>query len=360
MPDPASRAPAAAAVPHPDWSRKRIARGLWIFVVLTIAGFLLAFARGALPGSLRALSHVHPVAIAVGVALAGLDQVLGGARMWLCARALGERVRGTACLQANGGNVFLGGVTPSQTGGGPAQIFLLMHGGLSFASATVVSLCTFLGTSIVFLTIAAHLTLVPPDAPIAPGWRLFTGITLGVFSFFVLLGLLALPRPETVAGRLRATLGRLPGGERLADSGRYAGFERLLHDYSRLMRVSVRRGKLALVGVVVLSFWIYLNKFSIAVVVLRGLGLEVDSRAVLHLQELQYLVMYYAPTPGASGVAELSAAEIMRPVVAPEAMGAYLLLWRVFSLYVGMLFGGFVLLRVAFRRARPAAPGERR
>lgn len=340
------------------WNRRRITRGLWLFVTLTVAGFLVAFARGALSGGWRSLLDVRPAAVVWGVALAGLDQVLGGGRMWLCARALGERVRATACVQANGANVFLGGVTPSQTGGGPAQIVLLMQGGLTFTSAAVVSLLTFLGTCVVFLGIAAHLTLVPPDVPIAPGWRVFTGVTLAVFAAFVLVGLLALPRPEDVGRRVHAGVALLPGGKRLARTS--AGLETLLRDYSRYMRVAVRRGKLALLGSLVLSCLIYLNKFLVAVVVLHGLGLEAPWRSVVHLQELQYLVMYYAPTPGASGIAELSAAEIMRPAVPAAAMAAFLLLWRTFGLYVGMLYGGGVLLRLAMRKVRAAAPGDPR
>jgi hypothetical protein len=67
----------------------RLARGLVLFAAITAAGFWILSRRGTL-GDLRALGNVQAWAIVVGCLQALLDQLLGGLRIWLCARALGR------------------------------------------------------------------------------------------------------------------------------------------------------------------------------------------------------------------------------------------------------------------------------
>ena len=119
--------------PRAAWDRARIVRGLWLFVALTVAGFLVLFARGTLRPGLAALGRLRPSWALLGALQAVLDLALGGLRIWVCVRALGGRARPWTCVLGNTANVFLGGVTPSQSGGGPAQIFLLVRGGLTFS-----------------------------------------------------------------------------------------------------------------------------------------------------------------------------------------------------------------------------------
>ncbi len=144
---------------------------------------------------------------------------------------------------------------------------------------------------------------------------------------------------------MRRVLGSVPRlGPRLRTSKRVARFEAALADFAVAVRRGGReqRGRIAL-GLL-FSALIYVNKFFVAYVVLRGMEIEARVWDVLYLQELQYLVMYFAPTPGASGVAELTAEAIMRPLVSKDLFTPFVLLWRFFSLYVPMLLGALLLL----------------
>jgi uncharacterized protein (TIRG00374 family) len=348
IPDEVGPSEPARRVGLPDnpWNRRRIVRGLWLFVALTVAGFLVLFARGTLRTSLGALTALHPVAVLVGSAQVLADLGLGGLRIWACMRALGARVGLGACTGSNAANVFLGGVTPSQSGGGPAQIYILMRAGLSFSVATVASGCTFAGTTVVFLLLALHLTLSGSARHLGAGLKIFSGASMVIFAILLALCILGLTRPSLFRIALRRHLGRLPRfGARLQRSHALYRVEMLLIDYAHLLGAAGRRGKRWLAAALGLSGLIYLNKLLVAWVVLRGLGLEADVRQVLRLQELQYLVLYFAPTPGASGLAEISGGEIMKPLVPAADLGAYLLVWRTFTLYLGMLLGGLVLMR---------------
>jgi uncharacterized protein (TIRG00374 family) len=296
--------------------------------------------------SFEALVHLSWFVVVICLAQGCLDLLMGGLRIQVLVQAFGVPVPLRAAIVANGGNVFLGGLTPSQTGGGPAQLYALMQAGVRARVAIIASLVSWLGTIIFFLIAGVSLLFGQANADLPSGYQFFSGATVVVFSTIVAIFLFALPKPTVYRGRLRATLRLVPvWGARLSQSRRVRQLEIGLALYARLMRVAIRQHPLRLLAGLVLSILIYINKFLVAYVILHGLGFPAPLSQVLALQELQYLVVYFAPTPGASGIAELSAAQIMQSVVPTAHFGSYIILWRTFTLYLPMTLGGILLTR---------------
>jgi uncharacterized protein (TIRG00374 family) len=317
-----------------------------IFVGLTLIGLLILFLRGRLGTSFEALRHLSLGIVAVGVLQGFLDLLMGGWRIQCLVRAFDVDVSLRHAIAANGGNVFLGGLTPSQTGGGAAQIYVLLQAGVRARVALIASLVSWLGTIVAFLLAGVSILIWQPQSGLPAGYRVFSGATVVIFSCIVFLFLLALPRPTLYRGRVRAALSLLPiWGGRWSRSRRVRQCEIGLALYARLMRAALRRHPWRIAVGIGLSVLIYLNKFLVAWVILQGLHMGAPLAEVLRLQELQYLVVYFAPTPGASGLAELSAAHIMQSVVPAESFGSYVILWRTFTLYLPMTWGGLLLTR---------------
>ena len=63
------------------------------------------------------------------------------------------------------------------------------------------------------------------------------------------------------------------------------------------------------------------------------------------VQVLLNFALYLSPTPGASGVAEAGSSAIMSPWVQPPFVIAYLVLWRILSLFLCMFVGGIYVFR---------------
>jgi len=285
----------------------------------------------------------------------GLDVFLGGLRIWALTHAFGGRISFVQANVANGANIFLGGITPSQTGGAAAQLYLLMRTGLPFHIASVVSVVGFLGTVVSLLVAGLVFALVHPGFALPFGFRFFSAATVTVFTAVLLVFLAAIRVREGRDGWLRSIARRLPAlGPRLARSRALERFEATLADFAALVREGGSRRLEWIAAGLALSALIYLDKFLVAYVLLRGFGFGPRLTEVLYLQVAQCLIMYFAPTPGASGVAEIAAAAIMTPVVPAAYFTAYVILWRTFTLYVPMAAGGLLLLREALRVA-PAA-----
>lgn len=349
-----------STVTAPPWSRRRFVRGLQLFAGCTLAAFLILFLRGELRGKLSLIFQLPAWVLAVGLAQGVFDVIMGGLRIYVLSRAFGARLSFLNAAVANGANILLGGITPSQTGGGAAQIYVMMRAGMSLSVASAASVVGFLGTVVMLLIAGAMGALLHPSFSMPEGFRLFSAGTVALFGAILLLFAIAVPTPRLHTGGLRRALGYVPGlGPRLRHSRRIERFESMLGDFA----TAVRRGGREQRGRILLGFLcsglIYLNKFIVAYVVLLGLGVGPRLWDVLYLQELQYLVLYFAPTPGASGVAEITAETIMQPLVSKSLFPPYVILWRFFSLYVPMLLGALLLLPHLVRRDDHEAPAPR-
>ncbi len=89
----------------------------------------------------------------------------------------------------------------------------------------------------------------------------------------------------------------------------------------------------------------FANKLLSGYIVLRALNIHAPFVDVLLLQTLIVFLLYFAPTPGGSGIAEILSAAVMSIYVPRELMPSYVLLWRVLVSYLTVGFGSYVFWR---------------
>ena len=77
-----------------------------------------------------------------------------------------------------------------------------------------------------------------------------------------------------------------------------------------------------------------------------GLGIEAPIIKTAMLQLILTFMLMFAPTPGGSGIAEGVGFAVYRTMCSPELIGIFVILWRFFTYYTGVILGGIVLLRM--------------
>jgi glycosyltransferase 2 family protein len=80
--------------------------------------------------------------------------------------------------------------------------------------------------------------------------------------------------------------------------------------------------------------------YSIAPILLLGLGVVPDIRAAITWQVMIMLIIPYIPVPGGSGVAEFGLATLFAPFVPSHILGVFIVAWRFFTYYLTLIFGG--------------------
>src|SRR5438270_764762 len=77
-------------------------------------------------------------------------------------------------------------------------------------------------------------------------------------------------------------------------------------------------------------------------VALRTLGLHTNFVDILLLQTFITFLLYFAPTPGSSGLAELLSAAVMKIYVQPAELPTYTLVWRFINSYATVIVGSLL------------------
>lgn len=110
-----------------------------------------------------------------------------------------------------------------------------------------------------------------------------------------------------------------------------------------MAKFNTPRGWLALFWATVISGPSHANKLLSGYVALRAIGIEAHFVDVLLLQTLiTFLLYFFAPTPGGSGIAELLSAAVMSVYVPRPLTALYTLIWRLIISYFTIIFGTLV------------------
>jgi uncharacterized protein (TIRG00374 family) len=240
-------------------------------------------------------------------------------------------------------------MTPMQSGAAPMMIYTMRRYGISVPVAMTSVLMTFIAT-VAFFAITGPLAIVlgagqslgsKGDVLGLSLYDLFLG-SLGIFGGLGVLLIVVIVFPQLARNavhRLAVWAGRR---SRRVE----ARLEKLLtgidEAHASVVKFNTPRGWLSLVWAILLSGPSHANKLLAGYVALRVIGVEAHFVDVLLVQTLVTFLLYFAPTPGASGIAELLSALVMSVYVSPEMTPLYTLVWRIILSYFTIAFGFLV------------------
>jgi glycosyltransferase 2 family protein len=343
---------------------KLLRRGFEIFVLASVVGYGLTFLYGKdASASIAKFAQLDWRWVVVGIGLASMDWIGGGLRLWVLARHVVPQPSLKGCLLAGGMGAWAAYVTPLNSGAGPMTMYTLRRYGVPLPVAVTSTLMSFIAT-IAFFGIAGPLALAL-GAGRSLGTKgnvlglslydLFRG-SLGVVGAIglLLIAIVVFPRfAANLVHRLALFAGKR--SRRVADRLEQVtkGIEEA---HASVVSFNNVRGWAALGWAVLLSGPSHANKLLAGYVALRVLGIHVNFVDVLLVQTLVMFLLYFAPTPGASGIAELLSAAVMSVYVPRSLIPIYTLVWRFILSYCTIGFG-FLVFSGWVRRGLKAVDG---
>jgi len=334
---------------------KLLLRGFEIFVIASLVGWGITLIYGNdLPGFLAGVRRVEWVWVLAGLGLASLDWIGGGLRLWVVARHIYPRPPLKGLILAGGMGAWAGYITPVNSGAGPMTMYTMRRYGVPLPVAVTSTFMSFVST-ILFFAIAGPLAVFF-GAGRSLGQRgnvlglslydLFLGSLVIIGAIGVLMGVVMFfPRlVRDLLHRAAEAIGRR--NRRVADRLEKLR-EGIDHAHESVVAFNSPGGWLALLWATILSGPSHSNKLLAGYVALRAVGLHANFVDILLVQTLVMFLLYFAPTPGASGVGELLSAAVMSSYVPRELTPIYILIWRLtlsyFTIGVGFLvFSGWV------------------
>lgn len=328
-------------------------RGLELFAIISVLGVVGLLLYGdnfhAFVGAILGLRWGW---FALGLGLASMDWFGGGTRLWVVARHVHPGVRWRSMIISGGMSAWGAYLTPFQSGAGPMMMWTMRRAGVSLPEAMISTFMTFVAT-VVFFAVAGPLAIVLGAGRSLAQHGVVLGITLyDLFRtsllIFVLIGIVMafamfFPRVlrdfvHWVATRIHARSHRAADRiERLRD-----GIDRA---HECMVAFGSPSGLLAIVWAIILSAPSHANKLLAGYVAMRALGLPAHFVDILLVQTFISFLLYFAPTPGASGLAEVLSVAVMSIYVPRPLLPSYTLLWRFINSYATVIFGSWLFWR---------------
>lgn len=353
----------------PGLDRTKLAMGSVAFLLLTVGIFWYQFRRIQIGDGGPGWNQLRWGYFLLLLLALPIETVTSGLRVWLLCRVLQPGVGLWTCFKAEWANVAIAMLTPSQSGGGPGQIYMLSRGGTSVGTALTISLLSFAGTMVSLLCMGLYSLLVSsiePTGPLFAGavWAL-TSISAAMFLgaiwpglFRVVLSAISRARHRMQGGSFPLHDWWRPGHDRTGPAvdrmGRVtARLVDILYAYRDDVRRFLRCGKATFAWVCLLSLVFLFSRCLIPYLCIRFLGIETSSlRGVIEVQMALIFLVFFAPTPGGAGVAEGASLSIMANIVPVGFAPYYNLLWRFSTLYLAAIAGLFCLLRALVQDAQ--------
>jgi glycosyltransferase 2 family protein len=242
-------------------------------------------------------------------------------------------------------NIFVSNITPSATGGGFVQIYLLNQKGVSFGAATAASSIRT-ALPIMFFSICTPIILIF-DQNIG---RVFPNRNMGIYVFvmiaFDLLAIWLVARlirhPEKIVQTMIKFRNRLEKRITKKDSRRMKFLDNLIRETGLFSEHFIRylRGDKKFVMLsIIYSFVFLMSLFLFPYLLIQDLNPQVSLIEIILTQVVITSVMYFAPTPGAAGIAEAAFVTLFANYVDQGDIVSLTFAWRLFTIYIGVIIG---------------------
>lgn len=329
-------------------TQEKVKRGFRIFLLITILTLLIILLLTDRSKTWEALGRVNGLFLFLAFIVTLLRIYMESLRIQVLSWAGGKWISLKDSLDFNLGSLFLGAVTPFQSGGIPLQLYILNRSGLSIGRGTNVVLLKGLLPTFIFLIAFPFILVFYKnifDSVLIRNLLRYI-FTLYLILFFFLLYFFIKPHWVKrgfirLEGFLRQK-GILKGewGLRVLEKGFHQ-----MEEFKKGLKESLSLGRLKILLAFLLSMLGLLLHSITAPLLLLGLGVNSPFLTSMVLQVLLYFLLLFAPTPGGSGFAEAAIFALFTPVCPKPLLGIFIILLRFFYLYLAAAIGGILLLQ---------------
>ena len=325
-------------------SRKNLIRGVLFFTLCTLGGLCLIFLWSGVQDIGEVLRTMQVETLLLACLCMFADWLCGSLRFHIFVSKMAPKVRFADSLRANLATLCVSGVTPFQTGG-IGHLYIFTRTGVPLSAAMTTGIICFLCTlSILMLAAGYVLWLNPPFLP--RGITLVSRYSLLVFALVFTGFLLLLLKPQIIQAPLKG-LGAFLGNwfpaigilfERIT-----VRLEALITEHQAFTRMFISHHKGTCLLSLLLTIGFFACRFVGGYVVVKALGGSATLWEMCAAGMILNFVTLFAPSPGASGIAEITSVLLMRNLIRPELVGLWTLLTRFFTIYCAVGIGGVVL-----------------
>ncbi|MBD3289627.1 flippase-like domain-containing protein [candidate division KSB1 bacterium] len=325
----------------------KLFKNILIFLPLGVIGNLIFSYYHTDEGIISYLSRVSARTLMLCLILCVVPWFTHLLRMFIWTRFISHPVKFIQLFKIAVAADLSAAVSPTSVGGGPIKAGMLMQQGLKPADA--ISL-TLLGSVEDY---AFFLISVPVSFVITAGWKHhFMGNIVQVVqsSTWILPAVIALISAVLLAfsnkkvfGYIGKLLNRIALIRKIT-----ASTKNMLSDISSVYQLIRKEGKRFFLLSLTLTGIHWISRYSILIVLLYGLGFDINPVKIFFLQWVILVLLLFVPTPGATGGAEASFYFIFRNIIPGSTIGFIMPAWRFMTYYLTLGLGTVVFMMLNY------------
>ena len=324
---------------------RNLKKGLRIFLIITVISITVLLIFTVKKETFSSLKQIKPLFLGITLAICLCWIYLECLRLQTLGWAFGHWMSFRASAEFVLGGWFLT-LTPFGVGGIPLQLYILRKEGFRIGEGGAILAMRGLVTAIPFI-FAIPIVIGYRYLFASRGIRMLSGYLIAVVAVLFILGVLVLFRTERVKLRLGqlANFFNRKGWAKVASGTLKLSKEldKFKEGFKRCWSYGIYR----LLLTIILSALALFSFVMLAPFLFRGLGVQAPIIKTAIIQLLLRILLLFSPTPGASGIAEGAAYALFRPVCPKqELIGIFVVLWRFFTYYIGVILGGIIILRM--------------
>lgn len=328
-------------------NKKSQLMGFIFIIVLMIGTFIYVF-RGESPSKIFiTMTKIDTIYIVIGIGLMLFYVLCEGFNIWITMKALNKKTCLKDCLGYGFVGFYFSGITPSASGGQPAQVYFMKKDGLSITSSSLSLMIILFAHQLVIIVygIVGLFNKLEYNFLNVIGLKLL--LVYGFLSnTFILVGILLLIFSPKLAYKIVNFFGILLYKFRLIKKHEKIKnkINKSLEEYSSGARY-MRENPIVMTKVTVVTFIQVTAQFAIPYIFFKAFNLTGYSIwSIICIQAILNIAVSSLPLPGAVGASESVFINIFKGMFGPTLVIPGMLLTRISNFYTLILISGIISL----------------
>ncbi len=306
---------------------------LFLFVGL-ISGAVIYFTVDI--NTLMHLNVFKPWSLLGALFFLAVGLFFDGTRLMHLVRISGEKISFMEAVYVVFSNYFLALVTPGAAGGAVAQVMFLRRAGVPTGKATVLVLVRTLLS--IFFLIACMPVVFYYDSGVVPWISESALLSVSILMIIIIASSIVIMKtryPDYLLIMLTKKIG-------------FRGRRRIFALYRDVKSAVVMLSScpLSILRVLIESAISLLALYTMVPMLFMGLGIKFNFWQVMGRMILLNILLYFAPTPGGSGIAEGGFIVLFSKIVPTGTVGILAVAWRILAEYLPFAIGLYFSVRV--------------
>lgn len=333
-------------------NKKSQLMGIAFMVVLMVGSIFYILKGENIFSIIKVIKSVQPIYIISAIVLMIIYIVCEGINIWITMKALDKKTTFLDCLGYGFVGFYFSSITPSASGGQPAQVYFMKRNNISMTSSSLALLIILFAHQLVIVLYGVIGLFLKPNFTITHSTGFHILLAYGIISnAVILIGILLMIFYPRIVYKMVNFLGKILYRSRIIKNKEKLNrrIQRSMDEY-RAGAIYMRENPKVIIYVTIVTIVQITILFYIPYVIYIGLGLgKIGVLEIILTQAILNIAVSSLPLPGSVGASESVFVDMFRSFFGNLVIPG-MILTRLANFYIVLIISGVVSLYMYIKK----------